>query len=598
MLPGALLLSETLSRPIRIPYHTSLRKTTTNGGSTLLDGEVFFKFVIFRGDIIEDTTWEPVWSPNPGYVSGLDPDRENPVPEPAHFIKVDVDRGAASVGIGDNTITVWESPGSQLTAVPEGGSALEIVTMQELNPAMFEGGHFYLRVWLSEDGNSFDVLSPDVAIMGTALALRATVAEEVIQGAVTKDSMETDLKNLISQLETFAQYMDQVVVMSDSGTDANLNDQGFEVIKSFPADPWKNLDGANPPTGRMNHQMTWTGSQLLVWGGKSSNNGFRMGTGAFYDPNTAYWETMSPVSAPIGRDQHLGVWTGSRWIIWGGVSDSAILKDGAIFNPANNSWSSMAAAPNEMEARVDFAKAWTGRYLAFFGGRSAGGILGDGWVYDSQEDLWSPLPDYPGDAVFDCSGAWVDGKFMVWGGQFEAGYSDTGYYYDPDPSWTGGSWTSISSSGLTARAAHLAVASNNQVFIWGGRQNSSNVFSDGALWNASDNTWTALGSTSLTFGASYDPAGAWTGSEFFLFGGRSSSGVSGNSFFYDPSTAAWRDDPDSAPEGRHGTAVVHASGRNELILFGGETSVGGGGLNDIWTVPENKGLYLYKKANP
>ena len=85
---------------------------------------------------------------------------------------------------------------------------------------------------------------------------------------------------------------------------------------------------------------------------------------------------------------------------------------------------------------------------------------------------------------------------------------------------------------------------------------------------------------------------------FFCLVGGVVPELAGIPFFYDPSTAAWRDDPDSAPEGRHGTAVVHASGRNELILFGGETSVGGGGLNDIWTVPENKGLYLYKKANP
>ncbi len=258
----------------------------------------------------------------------------------------------------------------------------------------------------------------------------------------------------------------------------------------------------------------------------------------------------------------------------------------------------MASAPAEMEARLDFASAWTGSHLVIWGGRSTGGMLDDGFVYDSEGDSWEQLPAYPGTAVFDVSGAWVDGKFMVWGGQSGSGYLDEGYYFDPTPSWTGGSWTAISSSGLTARAAHTAMASDTQVLIWGGRQGTSTVYSDGALWNPSDNTWTTLGANDLTIGAAYDSMSAWTGSEFFIFGGRSSSGVSGNSFFYDPASSTWRDDPDSTPDGRHGASVVYASGRKELILFGGETSVGGGGLNDIWTVTDEKGLYLYRKSAP
>lgn len=510
---------------------------------------------------------------------------------------MDIDRGVASVGIGDDSITVWASTVTELTATPDGGGDPEIVTMSALTPAMFEGGHFYLRVWLSEDGTTFNALSPDVTIMGTAMALRASVAEEVINGSVTKDSMETDLKSLITQLETFAQYMDQVAVTSDNDADSGLTGLGFSLVKSFPADPWENLAATDQPTGRLNHQMAWTGSQILVWGGRSSNSGIRLGSGAIFDPGSSAWETMSPISAPSARDQHSGVWTGSKWIIWGGVSDDSILDDGKIFDPATNSWTSMASVPAGMDARIGFASAWTGSHLVIWGGRSTGGILSDGWVYDSGSDTWEELPAYPGTAVFNSSGAWVDGKFMVWGGQSSSGYSNEGYYFDPNPSWTGGTWTAISSSELTARSSHIALVSDTQVLIWGGKQSSSTVYSDGSLWNPTDNTWKSLGSTDLTLGGAHDAAGAWTGSEFFIFGGRSSSGVSGNAIFYDPASNSWRDDPESTPDGRHGTSVVHASERNELILFWGETTVGGGGLNDIWTVTDQKGLFLYKKSN-
>ncbi len=307
---GTFLAAQVNSKSVRIPYHTSLRKNTDSGGTALVDGEVYFKLVIYSGVITDDSTWEPVWSPNPGYITGLDPDRIDPVPEPTNFIKVDVDRGVASVGIGDDTITVWSATDTELTAVPDGGGDPEIVTMDPLTASMFEGGHFYLKVWLSEDGTTFNELSPDVTIMGTAMALRASVAEEVVDGALTKEAMETDLKDLLTQLETFSQYMDQVAVTADNDSDSGLTGLGFEVVKSFPADPWENVTATDEPTGRLNHQATWTGTQLLVWGGRSSNSGFRMGTGAIFDPDTSSWETMSPRSPYRRLDRiemdHLG----------------------------------------------------------------------------------------------------------------------------------------------------------------------------------------------------------------------------------------------------------------------------------------------------
>ena len=57
---------------------------------------------------------------------------------------------------------------------------------------------------------------------------------------------------------------------------------------------------------------------MIIWGGGGLNTGGR------YDPSTNQWAAggTSIVNAPMARDSHTAVWTGTEMIVWGGVNQA------------------------------------------------------------------------------------------------------------------------------------------------------------------------------------------------------------------------------------------------------------------------------------
>ena len=49
--------------------------------------------------------------------------------------------------------------------------------------------------------------------------------------------------------------------------------------------------------GRLNHTATWTGSEMVVWGGQGTASE-SLGDGARFDPSVGEWSRMSGVGAP------------------------------------------------------------------------------------------------------------------------------------------------------------------------------------------------------------------------------------------------------------------------------------------------------------
>lgn len=577
-------------KAIVIPYHSSLRQTLANGASTLYDGEAYFKFVIYEGNPADSNSWEPIWSLNPDYIDGLDPARLVPVPEPAAFVKIQVNDGVVSFGLGDTLIQLWSDINTPLTK-----NSVDVYA-DRFHAHHFTEGRFFLRVWLSEDGTLFERLDPDVALMGSPIAVRAAIADEVVNGGVSKQSLDASLQSLVSRLETFETYMDQMALVSEIQNDSALTDKGFAVVESFPSEPWREIELSGAPSGRLKASVHWTGSKLLVWGGELSNNGTKIGTGGLLDPAAQTWKSISTVNAPAARTGHAGFWTGTSFLVWGGVGAAEIFTDGAALDPASNLWTPLPDVPGGFESRIDFASAWTGTHLVIWGGRTFGGLISEGWALDPAAETWTQLPAYPGDPAYLASAVWVDGKFVVWGGQTTSGSSNAGYYFTPNPDWSSGSWTAMSASPLTGRSGMVVVVSGAKAIYWGGRSGSS-VYDDGAVWNSSDNTWTTIADVGSNLGAAYDAAFAWTGSEALIWGGRSSAGVSGSGAFYNPTSDRWRPAQGNGPAGRHGAAASFSSADQTIWLFGGEPELGGGGSNETWQLPTKKPLYLYKK-NP
>ena len=77
---------------------------------------------------------------------------------------------------------------------------------------------------------------------------------------------------------------------------------------------------------------------MIVWGGW---DGSLLNTGARYDPVSNSWVGTTTTVGAIPRQEHVGVWTGDRMIVWGGrngVDASSSLNSGAIYNPSTDSW--------------------------------------------------------------------------------------------------------------------------------------------------------------------------------------------------------------------------------------------------------------------
>ncbi|HYP27133.1 MAG TPA: hypothetical protein VE262_10485, partial [Blastocatellia bacterium] len=90
-------------------------------------------------------------------------------------------------------------------------------------------------------------------------------------------------------------------------------------------DTWWSTGAANAPEARSDHTAVWTGSHMIVWGGLAprARAGLYIGgvnTGGRYDPVADSWSPTSLQSAPSARSEHAAVWTGTDLIIWGGLS--------------------------------------------------------------------------------------------------------------------------------------------------------------------------------------------------------------------------------------------------------------------------------------
>ena len=71
------------------------------------------------------------------------------------------------------------------------------------------------------------------------------------------------------------------------------------------------------------------------------------------------------------------MWTSRDLLVWGGF-DTAPQADGALYNPADNTWTRVPAGP--LAPRQGQAMVWTGQQLLLWGGQGAGGKLADGAV--------------------------------------------------------------------------------------------------------------------------------------------------------------------------------------------------------------------------
>ena len=189
----------------------------------------------------------------------------------------------------------------------------------------------------------------------------------------------------------------------------NGSNDGFEQLSVWDVarKAWVTVKSDRPPAPRAHYAVALVGRRLLVWGGWAPPRA-ALGDGAVLDLARKSWKKMSAAGAPSPRlDPTAVAWTGSRLLIWGGRSAPTwpgplrALGDGAQYDPARDRWTPMSPV-NAPAPRTGATVAWTGRRLVVVGGvpdQSGAATLGDGGVYDPVADRWTPLQAPGGDVV-------------------------------------------------------------------------------------------------------------------------------------------------------------------------------------------------------
>jgi N-acetylneuraminic acid mutarotase len=148
-------------------------------------------------------------------------------------------------------------------------------------------------------------------------------------------------------------------------------------------DSWTATSTINAPDARALHTAIWTGNKMVVWGGLSYPIYFS--TGGSYNPIADSWTATSTTSAPSARDSHTALWTGGEMIIWGGFTGAKYgdLNTGGRYSPGTDSWIATTSA-NAPVPRDSHTAVWTGSEMIVWGGNGSGGVFNTGGRYCAQ----------------------------------------------------------------------------------------------------------------------------------------------------------------------------------------------------------------------
>lgn len=330
------------------------------------------------------------------------------------------------------------------------------------------------------------------------------------------------------------------------------------------------LPTANQPAlPRYNHSVLWTGNRFIVWGG--AVNETASSTGGVYDPVGDFWTPTALSNAPKARLGHTAVWTGNRMIIWGGRnSQGNALADGVSFDPAVNSWTPITGigAPS---ARSGHTAVWTGQEMIVWGGDN-GEVSGG--AYNPSSGTWRPLstlgaPEsrYGHDAIMAGS------RMVVWGGNVDDGEQPdgTGAFYNP----ASDTWEEIPSAGAPtggfgdwgddseARAVQL-LWTGSKLVAFPLNSSTGAFWLEAGIYDPATKSWQLIRTTGAPDVRPY--MAAWLGSTLYVAG---SSGINFRGSVYDFNTNRWRVLTTGTTGSFQGREGVWAPQRGELLTFGG-----------------------------
>ncbi len=331
-------------------------------------------------------------------------------------------------------------------------------------------------------------------------------------------------------------------------------------------DTWTRISTVNAPSGRAGHTAVWTGSEMIVWGGYGGRALGILNTGGRYNPSTDSWTATSITDAPVGRDFHTAVWTGSEMIVWGGEGENFIpLDSGGRYNPGTDTWTATTKT-NAPTSRSRHTAVWSGSEMIIWGGAGDSSLLNTGGRYNPTSNSWTATStSNAAVARSEHTAVWTGSEMIVWGGRYP-GTGRIGGRYDPSTD----TWTATSSiNAPDARNSHTAVWTGGEMIVWGGYgPNGPYGFNTGGKYNPTTNSWTATSTINVPTARIWHTA-VWTGSEMIVWGGYVFHvGDVRTGGRYNPITDSWKATrPINAPVNREVHTAVWTG--SEMIVWGG-----------------------------
>jgi len=364
----------------------------------------------------------------------------------------------------------------------------------------------------------------------------------------------------------------------------------FASINASAADHvWTPLSNTGAPTARQEFSTVWTGTEMIVWGGRVGL--IPVNTGGRYNPTTNTWSTISTTGAPIARSHQSAVWTGQRMIVWGGANDTVQYGDGASYDPTTDTWTPLAST-NAPGARGDHRAVWTGDKMIVWGGYD-GGYLNSGAIYNPVNDTWSPvtLTNAPAARAGGICAVWTGTEMVVFGGGNGSIYLNTGGRYNPvTNSWAA---TSTTNAPQGKGIFNGAVWTGSEMIVWAGSTTGGPKVNTGSRYNPSTDIWTTMSDTNAPAARDFH-AVAWTGAELIVWSGAPDNGTNygGAPIYtgglYNPTTDTWLATPDTnTPIARRyatavwtGTSAIFWGGSDNSQYYGDTFSLAADGDND------------------
>lgn len=132
------------------------------------------------------------------------------------------------------------------------------------------------------------------------------------------------------------------------------------------------------------HTAIWTGSEMVIWGRETLNPSLSyLNDGAYYNYQNNYWVEL-PTTTLSGRSQHSAIWTGTGMIVWGGKNASGPLDTGAHWIRKEMGWGGiewrapiLISEENAPTPRYSHSVVWTGQEMIVWDGiplSQAGGM--------------------------------------------------------------------------------------------------------------------------------------------------------------------------------------------------------------------------------